>query len=108
MNDGYSDRSGRICDELEVNDTRITVIHQANKGYVKARKAGFFSDEAQRTKYIMTCDVDDTMPADAIMNLYLAAEQYNVDCVCGRMIKVWKQIRLPETYCPPCFDITGP
>lgn len=56
VDDGSTDDSGRVCDMLVKNDSRIKVIHQVNKGSVEARKTGVFSDEAQAAKYICFCD----------------------------------------------------
>lgn len=40
VDDGSSDNSGRICDCMEEEDSRIKVVHQSNKGLVRARKNG--------------------------------------------------------------------
>ena len=39
VDDGSTDGSGKLCDELEVGHTNITVIHQKNGGQQAARKA---------------------------------------------------------------------
>lgn len=106
VDDGSTDNSGKICDELAKQDNRVTVIHQKNKGSVEARKAGIFSKKAQCSKYIFICDADDTLPANALEILYTLAERYNADCVCGSMVKLWKCIRFKPRYSPPCFNIS--
>ncbi|SHG09415.1 glycosyltransferase family 2 protein [Dysgonomonas macrotermitis] len=40
INDGSTDSSGMICDSYALKDSRITVIHQQNKGISEARNAG--------------------------------------------------------------------
>lgn len=40
VDDGSNDRSGSICDELALEDSRIKVVHQYNEGLVRARKTG--------------------------------------------------------------------
>lgn len=105
VDDGSTDKSGKICDKFAEKDNRIFVIHQENAGCVKARKTGVFSEEAQNAKYIMFSDADDTMPTDALEILYQAAEANEADLVCGKMSSVWKSVKLPKGYKSPCFDI---
>ena len=40
INDGSSDKSGMICDNLSLNDERVVVIHQNNQGVSVARNKG--------------------------------------------------------------------
>ena len=40
VDDGSTDKSGDICDELAKTDGRIRVIHQKNKGLGGARNTG--------------------------------------------------------------------
>ena len=37
VNDGATDNSGKICDKLAVEDSRITVIHKSNGGVSSAK-----------------------------------------------------------------------
>lgn len=39
VNDGSTDRSGKICDEWKEKDARIYVVHKSNGGVVSARQA---------------------------------------------------------------------
>ena len=41
VDDGSTDNSGIICDELAKKDERIKVIHQKNMGLASARLTGF-------------------------------------------------------------------
>ena len=81
VDDGSTDDSGAICDGFAVQDARVKVIHQTNKGSVEARKTGVFSEEAQTAKYIAFSDSDDTMPKDALEKLVTVAEKEQADCV---------------------------
>ena len=40
VDDGSTDRSGRICDTLCTSDNRVLVIHQDNGGASSARNTG--------------------------------------------------------------------
>ena len=56
INDGSTDSSGDICDELAASDSRIVVIHKKNGGVSTAR------NEAQKLakgKYVINVDSDD-------------------------------------------------
>lgn len=40
MDDGFTDKSGSICDEFSKKDPRFIIIHQDNKGLPGARNSG--------------------------------------------------------------------
>lgn len=56
INDGSTDRSGRICDQYAQKDNRIKVIHQSNSGVSSARNAGL---DTASGDYIGFVDADD-------------------------------------------------
>ncbi len=58
IDDGSTDRSGTICEELAVKDARIRVIHQANAGVSAARNAGI---DASAGEYLCFVDADDAV-----------------------------------------------
>src|SRR5699024_4498424 len=66
IDDGSTDGSGEICDELAITDKRITVIHQMNSGVSAARNTGL---RIARGKYIAFVDSDDILPEDSYANL---------------------------------------
>lgn len=79
VDDGSSDSSGAICDDLSVHDERIRVIHQPNRGRTAARAEGTRCASGIWVCYV---DSDDTMPFDALSCLYSAASD-QVDIVLG-------------------------
>lgn len=56
VNDGSTDDTHRILDELQKRDNRITVIHKENGGVSSARNRGI--DESHG-EYLLFCDCDD-------------------------------------------------
>ena len=104
VDDGSTDGSDKECDRATLKDGRIRVIHQANHGSVEARRTGVFSMEAQKSKYITFWDSDDTLPPDALQNMLDIAELTDADLICGKSVRKWKGISLPQRYIPPCFD----
>ena len=79
VNDGSTDRSGDICDSYAQIYSRIIVIHQENKGRIVAREVG---TEMATGEWVAYVDSDDTLPHDAMSNLYRATRN-GVDIVLG-------------------------
>ena len=97
VDDGSSDLSGTICDELAKKDNRFKVIHKANGGLSDARNVAL--DQA-KGKYITFVDSDDYMPYDAIEYMYELIKRYNADISIGSMYltsKVDDKIENQET-----------
>lgn len=61
VNDGSTDGSAAICDELAAQEKRIRVIHQKNAGVSVARNTGiaYFLDTAADDDYLIFLDSDD-------------------------------------------------
>jgi len=66
VDDGSSDDSGKICDNIALNESRIKVFHIENSGAAAARKKGVL--EAQY-EWLMFVDSDDVLPNTAIDDL---------------------------------------
>lgn len=56
IDDGSTDRSGKICDEYAENDKRVRVFHKENGGVSSARNIGLDNAEGH---LICFCDSDD-------------------------------------------------
>lgn len=63
VDDGSTDESGRLCDELAHKDNRIKVFHKENGGLGSARNAGL---DAAQGEYIWFYDVDDEVDANLL------------------------------------------
>jgi len=67
VDDGSTDNSGKMCDEWAQRDSRISVIHQANRGLSGARNTGI---EAATGEYLMFADSDDILSPVLCQTLY--------------------------------------
>ncbi|CAM4143503.1 glycosyltransferase family 2 protein [Zobellia nedashkovskayae] len=76
VNDGSSDSSPRICDELQQRDKRIYVIHQKNQGVSAARNAGMKSANGDFVNFV---DSDDSLEPDMLELLYNNAINFTAD-----------------------------
>lgn len=79
VDDGSTDGTEILCDELQKEDSRIRVLHVKNGGAAYARRRGV---EQASGEWILFVDSDDTMPADALRRLFQATSQ-NTDIVIG-------------------------
>ena len=69
VDDGSTDGTARLCDEL-AHHPRIAVIHQQNRGVSAARNAGL---QATASEWLTFLDADDVLLPDAIGNLLALA-----------------------------------
>lgn len=76
VDDGATDNSGKICDELVELDNRIRVYHKKNGGLSDARNYGV---ERAAGDYIGFVDSDDYIDAEMYEKLYEAIKKENVD-----------------------------
>lgn len=67
VDDGSTDETYAICEELSASDMRITVIRKENGGVSSARNAGL---DVARGEYVMFLDSDDVLHPDAIGKMY--------------------------------------
>ncbi|MFA5323011.1 MAG: glycosyltransferase family 2 protein [Smithella sp.] len=81
VDDGSPDNCGKICDEYEVLDPRIKVIHQQNAGLSAARNAAL---KMASGEYIGFVDSDDWIAADMFEILYGGVAKYEAQiAICG-------------------------
>ena len=97
VDDGSTDGTGLLCDELAEKDTRIRVLHVQNGGATYARQKGV---ELATGEWVVFVDSDDTMPADALQRLFQATSE-DTDIVVGfcRKKRLWGVNRLS----PACY-----
>lgn len=76
VDDGATDNSGKICDELAKLDNRIKVYHKENGGLSDARNYGV---EKATGEYIGFVDSDDYIDPEMYEKLYEAIKKEDVD-----------------------------
>ena len=74
VDDGASDRSGKICDEYAQMDHRIKVLHKENGGLASARNAGI---QIATGEYISYVDSDDWVETEFIEVLLKGCQDNN-------------------------------
>lgn len=76
VDDGSTDNSGKICDELSNKDSRIKVYHQTNKGPSAARNVGINNAMGE---YLTFIDSDDIISPELVYSLFSILKKYNAD-----------------------------
>lgn len=86
VNDGSTDKTLDILNNLKMYDTRIKVISQNNKGLIESRKEGFNN---ARGEYILFVDGDDFLEVNTIKEVYDYGVNNNLDIVCFNSYKTY-------------------
>jgi len=84
VDDGSTDTSPNICDNYKINDNRVKVIHQNNKGASSARNIGI---RIASGKYITFVDSDDFVENYHIDSLVRGINDFDADFVITRYSK---------------------
>ena len=88
VDDGSTDGSGGICDELAACDRRIRVLHKPNGGLSDARNAGFAEAGGE---YVTFVDSDDWVSADLAATLLEEARRARADVVVCDLLAVARE-----------------
>lgn len=78
VDDGATDSTPALCDELAKTDERIKVLHKVNGGLSDARNAGFMVANGD---YVVFFDSDDWVELDTIRIAYEKMTSENADLV---------------------------
>lgn len=74
IDDGSTDRSGKICDEyMEKYPDIIRVFHNSNHGLLWTRRFGFKQAQGD---YVINCDSDDLLEDEALAKLNRIVKKY--------------------------------
>ncbi len=83
VNDGSTDGSGKICDELAKLDRRVVVLHKENGGVSSARNLGIKNANG---KYVTFVDSDDEISLDYIKSMC----EHDCELVCAGQTSIMK------------------
>ena len=92
VDDGSTDGSGAICDELACRDERVKVVHKPNGGVSSARNVGM---DYASGEYVMFLDADDAIRYGTLASMYRRGS----DMILAGFAKVDGQ-SIVESYCP--------
>lgn len=76
IDDGSTDKSGKICDEYAKKDSRVKVLHKENRGQATARNLGL---EYATGDYLGFVDSDDWISTDMYEHLIQLLNNNNAD-----------------------------
>ena len=85
VDDGATDKSGEMCDQLALIDRRIVTFHKPNGGLSDARNYGV--DKA-KGDYIIFVESDDYVMPQYVEHLWELKEQFQADIAINRVIRV--------------------
>lgn len=93
VDDGSSDHTANICDELNEGNKSIRVIHQENSGAAVSRNVGM---KAANGKYLMFVDGDDFLQAGALQKILpLLSEDIDIFCF-NRFTEYYSDVEIVE------------
>lgn len=84
VDDGSSDSTGRIADEIAAEDARVRVIHKENAGLGAARNSGL---AAATGDYVTFVDSDDEVPVRAYERMVSVLEKSGSDAASGAICR---------------------
>lgn len=91
IDDGSTDGSAELCDNIAEYDTRIRVLHKKNGGVSSARNAGI---SIVCGNFIMFVDADDWLEKDALESMVEVIKKNDTDaCFCDRYYKDDSDVR---------------
>lgn len=90
VDDGSTDGSGELCDQLASTDTRIHVVHQKNQGLSGARNTGIRQATGE---YMAFIDSDDEWLFDDGLEKLLKTTSDNKDLIIFKGVNIWKDGR---------------
>ena len=81
VDDGSTDNSGAICDDISKQYHNVFVIHKENGGLSDARNAGINSASG---KYLLFLDSDDKLAKNSILDIIELLKNETSDVILGR------------------------
>lgn len=87
IDDGSTDKSGKICDIYMNKDSRIKVIHKKNEGAASAKNIGLKNISGT---YVMFVDSDDVIDKKCVENKVRVLEETDADIVQTKFLDMFK------------------
>ncbi len=87
VDDGSTDGSGELCDQITTKDQRIRVIHQRNQGVSAARNTGIREAVGE---YIIFMDPDDFWLIDDGLETVMRQCEETTELICFNVVDIWK------------------
>lgn len=97
VDDGSTDRSGKICDRYQMMDARIKVIHKENGGLSDARNTGL---RLAKGKYYSFIDSDDYISSEMIQTMFDSLKRNQCDIAVCNMIRFGDVVDSVKFYYP--------
>ncbi len=104
VDDGSEKTTAELCDEYELLDSRIRVIHQENQGPSVARNIGVL---ASKGEYIFFIDSDDCLPPYSLESLYAPIAAGVADFSMGNFVRFSEreELKRVQTSLPFPFSV---
>lgn len=90
VDDGSTDGSGDLCDQIAAGESRIHVIHQQNQGLSGARNTGI---REAKGDFVIFLDSDDEWLLNDGIEKLLANSHANEELIIFKAVDVWKHAR---------------
>ena len=87
VDDGSTDGSGDLCDQIAAGESRITVIHQQNQGLSGARNTGIRHASGE---YVIFLDSDDEWLLNDGIETLLENNRADADIIIFKSVDIWK------------------
>lgn len=94
VDDGSTDGSNELCDELAVSDERIIVIHQENQGLSGARNTGICRAKGE---YVIFLDSDDEWIIEDGLEVLVKGNNPSSDLIIFKNVDYWDKGRKTVT-----------
>ncbi len=96
IDDGSTDRSGDLCEEMARMDPRFRVLHKANGGVSSARNMGL---QAVTGSYVLFVDADDYLEPNCVEEMARKAEVDEADIVyCEMFVDFPEEIYITHAF----------
>ena len=94
VDDGATDESGRLCEQIAEQDERVLVYHKENEGLSQARNDGL---KQAHGDYVIFIDSDDYIHPEMIASLYQQLIKEDADVSSCGVMNVYANSESPQT-----------